>query len=601
MKPHLRILILFCLAAATCAAQTAALSIATTSPLPAATVGAAYSVTFAASGGTPPYQWSATQGLPTGLTLSPGGVLSGKPTSPGTFNQLSIQVTDAAQHGATASFSLTINPAPLTITTVPPLFAGVVGTLYVQTFSASGGVSPYRWTITSGSLGDLSLDAVSGTIQGTPQSAGTLSFTVQVTDNAGTKVAKAFTITITPPALTITNTPLPNGAVGASYSQKFGAAGGTLPYTWSLAQGSTAPPGLTFNASQATLSGIPTTAGTFTFTLQAADSAGLTTTRAFTLAIAPAALSITSAMQLPDANLGAPYSYHLAASGGVPPYTWSANGLPSGLSLDASSGLISGVVNAAGALSFTVRVADTTQASAVNLFHLNVSLPPLPAVQISGLPGNANPAQQFALQVTLASGYPVALSGQAILTFSPDSGNGDATVQFAGGGTTGNFAIAAGATAATSTPALAIQTGTVAGTIKVSLHLQGGGLDVTPSLAPAASTHIDGAAPVIQSAKLVRSSSGFNIQIIGFSTSREVTQAVYAFTAASGQTLQASQATIPLGTLFATWYQDPANTAYGSQFLLTQPFTIQGDANSVLPQSVTLSNRVGSTTASITQ
>ena len=600
MKPRLHLITLFSLTAAICAAQQS-LTITTTSPLPAATVGQAYKVTFTASGGTPPYQWAAPQGLPTGLTLdTKTGILSGKPASSGVFSQISIQVIDSAQNGATGSFSLTINPAPLTITTVPPLFTGIVGTLYVQTFSASGGVGAYRWSIVSGDTGDLKLDPVSGTLQGTPQIAGTLSFTIRVTDNAGTQVSQAFTVTINPPTLGITTSAaLPGGAVGTAYSQKFSAVGGTPPYTWSLTQGSV--PGLTFSVSQATLSGTPTTAGSYTFTLQAADSGGLTATRAFSVTIAPAALTITSATQLPDANLGAPYSFHLAASGGVPPYTWSANGLPAGLSLDAASGLISGVINAAGALSFTIRVVDSASANATNLFHLNVSLPALPSIQISGLPTNADPAQQFGLQIFLGSAFPVALSGQAILTFTPDSGNGDGTVQFAGGGTTSTFTVAAGTTAATSTPSLALQTGTVAGTITVSLRLQAGGLDVTPSPAPAATTHINRAAPVVQKATLTRTSGGFNIVITGFSTAREVTQAVYSFTAASGQTLQTSQVTIPLDTLFGSWYQDPANTVYGSQFVLTQPFSIQGDANSVIPQNVTLTNRVGSVTANITQ
>ena len=127
------------------------------------------------------------------------------------------------------------------------------------------------------------------------------------------------------------------------------------------------------------------------------------------------------------------------------------------------------------------------------------------------------------------------------------------------------------------------------------------GGDGTPSPAPVATTHIDRAAPVIQSARLVRNSSGFNIQITGFSTAREVTQAVYSFTAAAGQTLQLSQVTIPLDTLFGNWYQDSGNIIYGSQFVLTQPFSIQGDAGSVIPQTVTLTNRVGSVTANVTQ
>src|SRR6185436_4373081 len=99
-----------------------------------------------------------------------------------------IQVVDAAQTTATANFSLTIAPPLLTITTVPPLFDGTVGVAYTQTFSASGGVPPYTWSVLAGSTGDLTLDPNTGELKGVPQNPGTLSFTVQVVDRAGGNV-----------------------------------------------------------------------------------------------------------------------------------------------------------------------------------------------------------------------------------------------------------------------------------------------------------------------------------------------------------------------------------------------------------------------------
>jgi len=148
---------------------------------------------------------------------------------------------------------------------------------------------------------------------------------------------------------------------------------------------------------------------------------------------------------------------------------------------------------------------------------------------------------------------------------------------------------------------LALQTGTVAGQLSVSLRLQAGGHDVTPSPAPVLSAHIDQAAPVVQSATVTRTTNGFSIQIAGYSTSREITQAIFTFGAASGQMLQNSQITVPVDTIFGKWYQDPATTAYGSQFVFAQPFTIQGDASAVTPQSVTLVNRKGTVTAQLGQ
>jgi hypothetical protein len=86
--------------------------------------------------------------------------------------------------------------------------------------------------------------------------------------------------------------------------------------------------------------------------------------------------------------------------------------------------------------------------------------------------------------------------------------------------------------------------------------------------------------------------------ITGYSTARELTQAVFGFNAASGSTLQstASSITIDTGSQFNTWFQDPNNSQFGSVFVYTQPFAVQGDVNAVLPSSVTLTNRIGSAT-----
>ena len=576
------------------------IAITTPASLPAGTLGLAYSQTLAVTGGTPPYTWAATPGIPPGLTInSSTGVISGTPTTTGSFS-FAVQATDSTRQIATQTFTMTINPAPLTITTVPPLFNGTIGTAYLQTFSGSGGIKPYTWSILSGNTGGLTLDPNSGALAGTPQTAGTYTFTLQLADSAGAKVSASFSVTVAPPTLTIvTGASLAAGTVGVSYSQSFSVVGGTTPYTWSLSSGSV--PGLTFNATQATLAGTPTTPGTFTFTLQANDAGGLTATRTFTVTMNPAALTITTANQLPDCVLGAQYSYSMSAAGGVPPYTWSANGLPDGLTIDPNSGTISGTVGAAGTFSPAVRVIDSARSTATNQFRINVNLPTVPAASISGLPSTASAAQQYGLQISLASPYPVPISGQVILTFSPDVGGGDGTIQFSTGGTSANFTIPTGSTAATFAAPLALQTGTVAGTISVSLRLQAGGADVTPTPAPAVSAHVDQAAPVIQGVAVSTTGSTLNIQITGYSTAREVTQATFTFSAVPGQTLQASQITVPVDSLFGTWFQDPANTAYGSQFVFTQPFSIQGSTSAVIPQTVTLVNRQGSTSFTISQ
>ena len=570
-----------------------------TQTLPAGAVGQSYGQTLAATGGKPPYQWSVGTGLPGGLTLDAAtGQIAGTPTTAGSYS-FQVQVTDSSNARASARLTLAVAGLPLTITTTGPLFNGTVGLAYAQQFAATGGTPPYTWSVLSGNTGGLVIDAAAGTLQGTPQSAATLSFTIQVADSVGGKASKAYSITVQASSLVIAlGAALPPGTVGTAYSQKIAAVatGGTPPYTWALTG---TVPGLAFDPGSMVLSGTPTTAGVFAPVLQATDSAGHSGTRALSLTIASQDLTITTGRQLAAGNVNTPYSVSLTVAGGVPPYSWSAAGLPAGLTIDAASGTISGTPTAGGIFNpVVISVRDSALNHYSDIFSLTVGLPALPAVTISGLPATANPAQQYTLQIALASPYSAAITGQAILSFSPQSGAGDSTIVFASGGTTANFTIAAGTVAAVSQVPLAIQTGTAAGTINISLRFQAGGVDITPASAPSASTTIGTAAPVITGTQVTRTSNSITISVTGYSSTLEVTQAVFAFTAASGQSLQtaATSMTLDVSNLFGKFL---ATSTMGGQFVYTQPFTVQGDPTAVIPVSVKLTNRVGSTTANI--
>jgi hypothetical protein len=574
----------------------AAVTISTSLTLPNAVTGTPYSVTLAATGGTAPYTWSGTGNLD-GLLVTQAGVLSGTPTSPGTFPIL-IQVIDSNGASATATFSLTVIGGALTITTVSPLFDATVGSPYSQQFQASGGQPPYSWSITAGQVAPLTLNATTGILQGTPTSPGTLTFTVQVSDGSNTKASQAFSLKISAPPLAIsTGIALPSASVGISYVQPFAATGGLPPYTWSLTGG--AVPGLSLDPATGILSGIPTLAGSYAPAVQVTDSAKVNTTRQFQITVNPAALQITTTSPLPSGTAGTAYSQAMTAQGGTPPYTWSATGLPSGLVIDATSGAISGTSTRAGSFSVTVSVLDSSRVAFVNLYSLTMALPPAPAISFASISASGTAGSQVPVQITIPQPYlPGPITGQVSLAFVPaTAGTQDLTIQFSSGGTTATFTIPPGQTSAVFTvPSLAFSEGTLAGTLTLTAQAQAFGVDVTPQPAPAQTITVGASAPVVTSAQLSVSGQNISVQVTGFSTTEQVTQASFAFTTSGNNQLQTAQFTAQVGTLFSTWYKDPAAPTFGSQFLYSQTFGVQGDPTAVILQSVTLTNPVGSTT-----
>jgi Putative Ig domain len=156
---------------------------------------------LAAVGGVTPYTWTVTTGaLPPGLNLSNGGQIGGQPTATGTFN-FTVQVADSANGTATASLSILVNAAaPLSVNSnSSSLPQGTINQAYPATnLSASGGIQPYSWSITSGVLPvGLTLSGT-GQISGTPTASGTFNFTVKVADsNAPTANTATANLTLT--------------------------------------------------------------------------------------------------------------------------------------------------------------------------------------------------------------------------------------------------------------------------------------------------------------------------------------------------------------------------------------------------------------------
>jgi hypothetical protein len=544
--------------------------------------GSPVNFTFGATGGVPPYAFSAGGSLPTGTVFS-NGTLSGTATAQGTY-AFTVTVTDSTRASGSRAFTIRVTVPALVLT--GSLGNGQVGSPYTGQVGATGGAPPYTFSA-SGLPAGVSL-STAGAASGTPTTPGTSSVVVTVTDSAGAKASQTFPVVIAALPLSLTTTSLGNGTVGVPYSGSLSAAGGVPPYTWTA---SGLPAGINA-ALDGNLSGTPTTPGTSSVSVTVTDSKGTGVTKTLTLIVEAPPLSITTA-SLPPGMVGAAYSASVGATGGVPPYTFSASGLPDGLSMSAG-GSISGTPTVAGSSSVSVTVRDSLGTSASRTLSIAVTLPATPAVTFGGLPTTANPATQPVVTVGLGGAFPVNVTVVLTLTFAPDSGADDPTVQFATGGRTAQVVIPAGSTTA---PDLALQTGTVAGTITITARLQAATLDVTPTPVPTRTIRISPTAPVLQSVTATRTSTGFNVVITGFASSRELTQAVFTFTAASGTNLQTTTLTIALDSLFSQYYQSSASAPFGSQFTLTQPFTVSGGTTGIVSVSVTLTSRVGTSNA----
>jgi hypothetical protein len=250
-------------------------------------------------------------------------------------------------------------------TTLPTATAAIP---YTNTIQESGGTGALTWSITAGALpSGMSLGPNSGTVAGTPTTAGNYNFTVKVTDSLGNFGTQAFTLKVliflsdsAPPTI---NTTLPPATAGIAYSNTIQTTGGTGMLTWSITAGAL-PPGLSLSQ-LGVVSGTPTTADNYSFTVQVTDSASPANvaSQAFTLKVlifesdsnAPAVTT-----NLPAGTVGSPYSNTIDEDGGTGTLTWSitAGALPPGLSLS-QLGVVSGTPTAPGNYNFTVQVTDS--------------------------------------------------------------------------------------------------------------------------------------------------------------------------------------------------------------------------------------------------
>jgi hypothetical protein len=359
-----------------------AVQIVTTS-LPNAMYGKPYAQTLQCTGGSGTCAWALqSSSLPAGLSFDEAtATVSGTPTAVGT-GSLAVSAWDALQPSNVTqrTLSLTVDAPTLTISLPsPPL--GQVGIGYQLRPSVSGALGTVSWTVSNPIPAGLSVDPVSGTISGVPVTwTASATFTLQASDNfaAGRTASTPVTITIAPAPLTILTSSLPAAGYNVPYSTALSAGGGTGSVTWALTAGGP-PPGISLGTG-GVLAGTPSAGGTFTFTATATDTgwSGYVASAPLVLTVSLPPLAVVVPTP-PPATTGASYQLTLTTTGAVGTVTWSiaSGALPSGLSLNGSTGTIAGIPSAAGSFTATVRAADSSRTATASVA---ISVTPPPAV-----------------------------------------------------------------------------------------------------------------------------------------------------------------------------------------------------------------------------
>lgn len=226
------------------------------------------------------------------------------------------------------------------------------------------------------------------TLSGTPTTQGTSQITFKVTDAVGNTTSKTYDFVVNPKVVTITtDSNLANGQVGSAYVNTIVAQYGTAPYTYSVFSGAL-PAGIVLNPATGGLSGSPTTAGFYSFSIQATDATAAISVKGFTLPVITAAtFTLSPASPLASAAAGVPYANTITASGGTAPYTFTYipdstgvlqppyNTLPQGITFTTASPNINlgGTATVPGSYGFRVLATDSTGLTAIKPYILSVT------------------------------------------------------------------------------------------------------------------------------------------------------------------------------------------------------------------------------------
>jgi len=553
-------------------------------PLPNATGEVPYQHQFEATGGVGPYRWSSIGTLPPGIYLNEQGRLSGLPTVPHWW-PFDVQVEDSQGRTQRLGCGLVVLFPEVKVASSCPLPAASTGVNYSQRLQATGGTAPYTWSSVGTLPAGLRVSA-DGVLSGTPLAAGPAQFRLRVADNRGQAASSACSLAVNPGAYSIATCPLPNAYAGEPYSQLITAAGGAEPYTFGEA--SPLPAGLRISPA-GYLAGVLPNAGTYPVAIRAVDRDGRVTTNSCNLTVLPQALRITTACPLPSGTMGQAYSAAITAAGGVTPYTFVGASLPPGLQIS-DRGIISGTPTQAGFFPLEVGLRDRDGARTATGCGIFIDIPEPPNVRITGLPETLPPASAGPrLTVELSRAYPLPVEAELSMNVTADTtspvgavNRPDPAVRFSNG----QRVIPVSFPANSRTATLQVNaTGTVASTIEVRVSkFTVNGEEAGRQAAAVA--RVRAAAPVITSVCYAPTSSGFDVDIAGYSTTRDLTTAEIVFGSNTYQVDAAGVAT--------EYFSSDESVRTGGTFRVRAPYRLtQGNAQSLGQGNVTIRNSAG--------
>jgi hypothetical protein len=397
-------------------------------------------------------------------SVSGGGTLSNTTTSGATFTApaasstaVTVTVTATSVSDATKTGTATITvPAKPAVTTIGSGLAAPVGTAYSVQLAGSGGISPYTWTVTAGTLPPCLSMSTGGLITGTITAAcaGTYSPVFTMTDSGTpTKLTATVTLSVTiaaAPAIGFTGVVPATATYNAAYPGGSAAAGGgSGALTYTLASGAL-PTGLGLNAASGAIAGTPTATGVFAFTIKAADAFGDSSTQGYSITVNPAnpTLAFTAIAAHTYGDAAFAVSATSASTGAV---TYSVTSGPATIS--GNSVTITGVGTVVLGAS-QVATANYTSATASTSFTVN---PETPTLTFATIPAHTFGDAPFTVSATSASSGAVTYS----VTSGPATILGN-TVTLTGGGTVvlgasqvanGNYGTATGSISFTVNPA----------------------------------------------------------------------------------------------------------------------------------------------------